>query len=795
MLIVTAISMFLMTKVEINTDLTKYLPDKSEMKQGIDFMSEEFPETQSTQTIRVMFDDLKPEDAENIRTKLCSIPFVETVEYQADSQEYNLDNHTLFVIRTYAEYKSPEIKTLEETLEQDFSDYKFTWNDDDISNPDIPLWIVASAVGVILIILLVMCGSWIEPLLILIGIGFAVFINMGTNIFQGSISNITYSMASILQLILSMDYSIILLNRYKQEKTVNGNITEAMKTAVTNAFPSIASSGLTTVAGLLMLVFMSFKIGLDFGVVMAKGVFLSMFCVLLIMPGIFILFDGLIQKTAKKSPHIKMKALAVFSKKAHGVILAVFILLMVGAFILQQQTTIVYTLQKDDKVAEVFPPDNTLVLLYDNQDEAFVPVLSEMLEQDSKVKSVTSYYSALGKPYTAKEMAQNISEMEGGMMLDESVISMIYYARYGGDEPLTMTVGDFLSFLSDHVIDNETFSEYISEDMRGMIGMIQNYAAVINMMAGETELTPQQMADLFSGMGAVLDEPSLELMFLYKAGLEDGDSEWTMTIDELFDYLYNTLQYDQRFAFLIGDDEKAALAEAQAALNEGKSQLRGKEHSRMIITTSYPDESQETYQFIEELSSACDENFSGEYYLIGNSAMNLEMTHTFGGELLFITILTAVVIYLIVALTTRSFIIPLILVLIVQTGVYITVSTIGLRGNSIYYLALLIVQCILMGATIDYGILFTNYYTEYRKTYEIADAVAKAYEGVFHTIATSGLILILVTSVVGRFFQDPTITAIVDTLSLGSFIAIMLIIICLPGILITLDKLVVRKKQ
>lgn len=136
--------------------------------------------------------------------------------------------------------------------------------------------------------------------------------------------------------------------------------------------------------------------------------------------------------------------------------------------------------------------------------------------------------------------------------------------------------------------------------------------------------------------------------------------------------------------------------------------------------------------------------------------------------------------------------IPLILVLIVQTGVFITVASIGIFGGSIYYLALLIVQCILMGATIDYGILFTNYYIENRKNTSTFEVVRKTYEGAIYTITTSGLILVIVPSIVGRFFQEPTITAIVDTIACGSLATIILILICLPGILISFDKLVIR---
>ena len=116
----------------------------------------------------------------------------------------------------------------------------------------------------------------------------------------------------------------------------------------------------------------------------------------------------------------------------------------------------------------------------------------------------------------------------------------------------------------------------------------------------------------------------------------------------------------------------------------------------------------------------------------------------------------------------------------------------GLMSGSMYYLALLIVECILMGATIDYGILFTNYYRESRRLFDVKKALKKAYAGSIHTIMTSGLILVTVTGVVGGMFEEATVQAIVKTLSIGSFCAIVLILFILPGILAVCDKLVAK---
>lgn len=790
MLIVTAVSAFLMTRVRVNNNLTEYLPEKSVMKQGMDIMSAQFPETASSQTIRVVFDCLEPEEKEEIREKLRGIPYVSDVAWEEDSPDYNQGDHTLYVISSEAGYKSAEFKSIKKALEQDFPDDEISWHDDDVGIPEVPAWILLCGVFAVLVILLVMCGSWIEPFLFLAGIGSAVLINQGSNIVQGSISIVTFSMSAILQLVLSMDYSIILSSRFRQEKEKNEDKAAAMKAAVTNAFPTITSSGMTTVAGLLMLVFMSFTIGKDLGVVLAKGVFLSMFCVLTVMPGVLLSCDDLIGRTAKKSPKIPMNSLSAFSGRMHTVITAVFVVLMAAAFILQQKTGIVYTMQREDPIAEIFPADNTLVLLYENEDEPQIPGICEYLKQDSGVRSVTCYYSALNTPYTAEEMARNMPEMQEGMKLDAEVLSLFYYLRYGKEEPQDMTVTELLSFLSGHVAGNELFEEYMTDDQREMLAQIGNYAGLVGLLVGNEPLTPKEMADKFSGFSPDMNEESLELLYLFRTAIENSDPQWTMTLEEFFTLLCDTVQSDPRFAPLVGEDAQSMLGEARRELADGKAQLVGDTHSRMIITTKYPDEAEETFDFIDRLSAECEKRFGGKHYVIGNSAMNLEMSRSFGKEYLFITVLTAVVIYLIVALTTRSFIIPLILVLLVQTGVFISVAGIGLFGDRIFYLALLIVQCILMGATIDYGILFTNLYIEYRRRSGMMEAVRKAYERAINTIATSGLILTLVPTTVGRFFRDPTIAAIANTLSLGSLIAIILILVCLPGILITFDRVV-----
>ena len=263
-------------------------------------------------------------------------------------------------------------------------------------------------------------------------------------------------------------------------------------------------------------------------------------------------------------------------------------------------------------------------------------------------------------------------------------------------------------------------------------------------------------------------------------------------MQELFDYLQNDLLTDARFASFLTDDMRAQITDAQTMLTDAVTQLRGGDYSRLVLTTTLPGESDETSAFIAQLTQDLDAATTGDYYLIGNSAMVYEMENSFDSELL-ITLLTAASIFLVVVLTFRSLVIPALLVLIVQCGVFITVTVVGLQGLEIYYLALLIVECILMGATIDYGILYTSYYREKRESMSVRDALIAAYRGSIHTVLTSGSIMVLVTAVVGKFFGNPTIEQICRTISIGAFSAILLILLFLPGMLALFDRWVLPR--
>ena len=1313
----------LAVNVPINRDRTKYLADDSGMKQGLSIMESQFSDASDASSIRVMFDDLDARQIEDVKGRLEAIPNVSSVTYEADSETYNRDNHTLFVVNTDFDYTSDEEKNIEKAIETGFSEYAMEYQNNDLASTVVPLWLILVALALAVTILLIMSDSWLDPLLFLATIGIAVVINSGTNAILPYTDEMTATIGPVLQLVLSMDYSIILMSRYRQEKRRTASKTEAMKTALAGSFSSVASSSLTTAVGLLALVFLSFKLGPELGIVLAKGVLISMLCVFTVLPAMILAFDRGLEKTRKKALHIPAGGLSKISYKLRFFMPVIFVVLLVGSFFLQSLTKITFTESSEDSLAHIFPKENTVVLLYDNRDEKQIGSLVSELEKDKRVSSVLGVSNTLGKKMDAKEMSDAIGELGSDMQIDENFVRMLYFLAddeklpsltvseflhyitdtvlpdknlnaYLDDEirtnvdrfkqfsdkekltaPMTagemaeffgigkeevkklflyytikngvadsgkmtvqaftdfvlntvakdelygamldpekrasleqlknladpayvqaersasglakmlgmdrklvkilfvlqnardvskrkMTVSEFASFLCDHMMTNEmfrsgfdeatkaqlqsmrdliriaeskkglsagemaqvlgvkneqaeglyylyfandpafqqetaamkmTFGDFLSllkanaagdrlkelvqleqfiglassgqqldaASMAGILGMDENMAALLFRMNGvqtmtltdflaaalqlapdneelqknnqlirlalsgelmdaetlaavfgmetaqvyqlfgvllsaqktislfdftnflvtsvltdkayagnfskeqavqiqqmngivrlaasgkplqdvelakvfgmdagklrimfrlrygadikgktmslqefvafllsdpdvggmldpdalaklhllqsvmgasvtETAFTSGQLAELLGmdraqteqlyilymdkngaswtlspqtfvsfAMTDVLGDPELsgsvdeasaadlrrghtlieavvsgksysaegmsrllaslsdevtkndiEVLYLYYGGMKDLRADRKMSILDMVTFLSEDLLNDERFTSYFNEEMRADILNSKEDLKDALAKLKGERYSRLIITSDYPDESEETHAFTKRLQDLCGAHLR-DYHLVGNSIMVSEMNDSFGREYLMITLITAIAIFLVVLFAFRNPILPLILTLIVQCGVFITVTVIGAYSGAMYYLALLIVQSILMGATIDYGIVFCNFYRENRKTESVTQSLKAAYEGSLHTIMTSGSILVLVLAALGLFASSAMISEVCITMSIGVFIAILLILFVLPGLVVCCDRLIVRGK-
>ena len=730
MLLFCLLCAFWALKVPINSDMTEYLPGDSPMKKGMDLMAEEFPDLSMPQTIRVMTENLPEDEEEAFLAQLKEIPDVSSAVLTEKK-----DAFSLFTVGTGYAYGSPEERALEKALASlDVPGTSITVKNDEATGMDIPGSVFILAAAVLLTVLFVLCPSWTEPFLFLATIGIAIVMNMGTNILLGTVSKITWSISAILQLVLSMDYSIILMTRYRQEKdaqakeaggTAAFSPQQAMSRALKRALPSIAGSGFTTLIGLLTLVFMHFKLGKDIGLVLAKGVFLSMVCVFTILPALILCFDRLVEKTKKKVPVIPTGGLADLAYRFRYVLLTGFVILFGITWYLQSFSDTSFTLNPKDPIAEIFPPNNPIVFIFHNEDEEEMAKLASELEQKDNITSVLGYVTTVGKQMTAPEMDHYIHEMISG---DASSLAS---GLSGEDFDLDFSNAD----------------------------------------------------QMLSGVNA----SSLQMVYTL-CGADD-----TMSIRELFDFAVKNLNHPL-VSRLIGKDLKKSLENAGDIMDRIVSQLKGPSCSLLMLSTTLPVESEETSSFIRGLKDEASSRLRMDYYLIGNSCMGEEMKDNFGSEFLLISLLTAASIFLVIAVTFRKLIIPLILVLLVQCGVFLTIMTTWLLGYKMYYLAVLIVQCILMGATVDYGILFTNYYRDCRQRLSIAESLKETYVCSLHTILTSSLFMIFGTGSIGFSPVDPTIAQICQSIALGAASATLLVLFVLPGVLAALDRFVVKKQ-
>ena len=269
-------------------------------------------------------------------------------------------------------------------------------------------WYTLIAVGLTLLVLLFSFESYAMPFIFLACIGFAVIYNLGTNIFRGQICYITKSIAAILQLGVTMDYSIFLYRRYEEEKERHSDIRDAMAEAMSAAFASLSGSSLTTIAGFLALCAMRMTIGADMGIVMAKGVVLGIVCVILILPCMILIFDKQIEKYQHKNLFPDFTNLNKWILRHRRLWILFFLLMIFPALYSSNHTYIYYQISRslpddlpskiaDDKLKEYFDMATEHVVVMKNSiDNGSLGEMEDRLEDVKGVEHVISYHSIIG---------------------------------------------------------------------------------------------------------------------------------------------------------------------------------------------------------------------------------------------------------------------------------------------------------------------------------------------------------------------------------------------------------------
>lgn len=1217
-LALTGVCGFLATQVKINKDIYSYMPADSETSLGLNIMNDEF-HYNDTAEYEMMLTDVPADQKMAIKEDIEKVENVKSVDYD-ESDNYNRDQYTRYKITIDAPADSEECSKAYRAIHDKYKEqYEIaesgkvhTFQGDVLKIP-----VALLAIAFALVILFIMSKSWIEPVLFFISIMLAVVMNMGTNIIFPNVSHITNAIAAILQMALSMDYAIMLSTRYRQEKQKKDcpDKYTAMRRAMRYSFGAISSSSVTTVVGLIVLIFMSFAIGRDMGLVLSKGVILSLVSIFTSLPTLLLLCDKLIDKTQKKTINFKMDWLGKYSYGFRLVALPLFLIIFVGAFFLKGTTAIDFTGSENNKIKDVFSETNQMALVYDTKMDEQVTELCKKLDASEQTTRVLCYGNTINEPEKYNEVVAKIKKLsaKSNIEIDDYIMKVLYYRFYKDVDAHQISLNDFVNFLQQEVFPNENFADevtpeivnkinqfsyftdqkkvnqprtkaeiasilgvdpaklddlfvlYLSEqelntklttyqfasfvtnevltdskyasmitaaqradlakllmfsnsanthtpktaaELAKMFGISQatveqvfvyygytsseqptisasveqlvNFAltdenvlsqlgidraqanaiksqiattkqtvaakktevleqinAAIDSMPTETEEQQAQKAQLealrnqlvvkmnqaeqaigknysyadaanaaskidgaldaatsqlanlnldkygldeetkakiasyatqaataitnarkqinlndklaklqsiyklyqaeqtkttkklsaktlvdflvahanddklkgslnsamlsklqqaqyiinnqsraysygalassfkldaqklklvyalyeyrhvntapqislknlinfinekvlpnpdyanrLSGseqtklatiatlmrsaeagvlythdalyraikpLAGDFDKNKLYLVYLYHGSVYDYDESWTLTLETFINYLHDNILPDSHFVSVIDEEKRSKIIDGHKTINDAKDLLVSPNHYRALIETELPAEGEETFNFIKSIKDQLGPKNKIDYFLLGDSAMAYEMSQTFSGEMDFITILTMLSIFAVVVCTFKSVFVSMLLVLVIQCAVYIVMSYLSLTGSSIYFIALIIVQAILMGATIDYAILFTSYYVENRNYFKLSvkDALINTYNKSISAILTSASILIFVTAIVGNF-TSAIAGKICQSISLGTFCATIIILFLLPALLATLDKWIIKKKS
>lgn len=427
----------------VNYDILSYLPDELESMQGERVLDETF----NTAGISIVItEDMQPKYTLALKNEILKVDGVASVIWvdtladigiPADALPdvlknvfYSADGTKTMMLVRYdpAGGEGSDLKAIAQikTLlgENAFMSGLSVIVDDtrEICDSQAPLYI-AVAVALALAVMALMMESWFQPLIVLLSLGIAVLYNMGTNFFLGEISFITQCVAAVLQLGVTMDYSIFLIDRYSEEKEHYPTREEAMAAAVTKSFAALAGSSLTTVFGFLALCFMHLKLGFDIGFVMAKGVAFGIFTVVFVLPSIVLIFEKQILKYRHRSfiPNLtKVNEFTLKHKKAFALL---FLLLLAPSYLIQKDIDLYYSMNKAlpgyltsmqgfEKLKNDFDMACTQFIIVDDS----IPA-AKLMEMESKlenmdgVSSLLAYNSIVGPAIPDDILPDEIMEL------------------------------------------------------------------------------------------------------------------------------------------------------------------------------------------------------------------------------------------------------------------------------------------------------------------------------------------------------------------------------------------------
>lgn len=653
--IVFVICLFCRPWIAVNYDMNDYLPEASASTKALDTMNEEYDG--GIPNARVMVQNVTVPEAMQYKEQLEAVDGVTDVTWLDDVanitqplefidtdtlETYYKDEAALFSVTIDKDKRIEACDSIREIIGEDNAMSGSAVSTAVATTSTVTEIPIISVIGVlfVLLVLIITTTSWAEPVIIMIGLGVAVLINAGSNLIFGEISFVTNAAGMILQLAVSLDYSVFLLHRFEECRKEIADTKEAMVTALCSSTTSILSSGLTTVIGFLALCLMQFRIGPDLGIALAKGIAISLITVFVFMPVFILATYPLIDRTGHRKFVPSFQKFGTFVCKVMIPFVCLFVILIVPSYLASNANSFYYgashifgektQLGKDvAKIESVFGKNDTYVLLVPKGDLAKQKELSDALHDVPEVTSIVSYVDTVG------------SEV------------------------------------------------------------------------------PEQY----------LDEATL-------------------------------------------------------------AKLNSDDYTRMVLTVDADMEGTATFSLVEQIRDIAENYYPDKWLLAGEGVSTLDLKDTVTADMVKVNLIAIAAVFVVLLVTMKSISIPVILVLGIETAIWINLSVPYFSDKSIFYIAYLIISSIQLGATVDYAILFTDRYMEYRKTQNKRDSIIATVSSCTVSILTSATVLTVVGFLLGAISSHGLLAQLGTLLGRGTLCSLAIVLFVLPGLLYLFDGLI-----
>lgn len=645
--------------VNVDYDMNDYLPEGVASSEALDVMDEEF--SGDIPNARVMVEVSGIPEALDYKDKLEAVPGVEEVLWLDDAADVTvpLEMRDTDTVETY--YKDGQalfkLTLADGRLVEAVQGIRDLVGDDaaldgsavstataTMSTTSQVQMVTVFAIIVILLVLLVTTSSWLEPLVILAGLGVAVIINGGTNLMFGTISFVTNAAGTVLQVGISLDFAVFFIHRYAELRGTCENPQEDIVTALCKSSTAIFTSGLTVTIGFLALAAMRFQIGPDLGFALAKGIVISLFTVFTFVPALLSMCVNAVERARHRPAFADLSGLSRTVRYAMVPLALLFCLLPLPAHLASTSSDIEYwygaahifgsgTQAGDDaeRIEEVFGEGDTYVLMVPTGDRVREKGLSCALHDLSQVKSIVSYVDSAGV------------RVPSGIVAEDTL-----------------------------------------------------------------------------------------------------------------------------------------------------SQLESDSYTRMVLSVEVPQESEETFDLVETVRDLAQEYYPDEWYLAGAGVSTTDLMQTIVEDKDKVDIIAVVAVLLVLLFATRSLSLPIILVMVIETVIWVNFSTPYFSGSAEFYISYLICSTIQLGVTVDYAILFSDRYKEERRRLPKTQAVQATVEATTIPILTSGTVLAACGLLLGLISTHGILAQLGTFLCTGVLLSLFVVVFVLPGYLWLLDWVVAR---